>query len=155
VLIGVSVLVVIISGLYAKEQRDDLQRQLQRATLFKGMITAPEYGLVILNPDGNIVEWGKGAEKLFGWQAGQVDTKALDVVLDPTLPLREVNCWASRKDGQVIPVHFVAAAFNDDQGRYHATIFVAGHVTKPIVLPLNAAENQVTDLNTMVGWNDE
>lgn len=171
VLFGISILIVIVSGLYAKGQRDETQLQLQRATLFKGMITAPDYGLVILNPDGNIAEWGTGAEKLFGWQskevlyrnplflmpvrAGRVDTKALDVARDPTIPFREVNCWATRKDGQVIPVHFVAAAFKDDQGCYHATIFVAGHVLEPIVIPNVVADNQIIDLNTMAGWLDD
>jgi PAS domain S-box-containing protein len=171
VLIGLSVLVVIASGLYAWEQHGDMQRQMQRAELFKGMITAPDYGLDILNPNGDIVEWGEGAEKLFGWQArevlyrnplflmpviaGRVESKAIDVARDSGAPLREVNCWANRKDGQLIPVHFVAAAFKDTQGCYHATIFVAGHVDRPIVIPRDVGDNQVSDLNTMVGWTDE
>jgi PAS domain S-box-containing protein len=140
--------VTAISWQYAAEARNDILLQENRTQVFRDMIASTNYGLIVLDPDGLIYEWGPGAERIFGWQATEVLGKDPQFLMpevfraphryavgkishDLSRSLLELNCWAIHKDGSVIPVHFVASSIRNHRGFYHAALFIPGHTPFP------------------------
>lgn len=123
---------------YAYRARVVELSQAARTQLFRDMIATTDHGLIIINPDGRIVEWGPGAEKIFGWKADEVTGSKLDFLMGPAAwkthsaaiearkdapyahrSLVTVSCWAFCKDGSKVNVHVVVSSFKNHIGYYH------------------------------------
>lgn len=48
-----------------------------------GILAAIREGVVVLDAEGNVVEWLAGAKRMFGWTAGEMAGRNLDEVLQP------------------------------------------------------------------------
>jgi PAS domain S-box-containing protein len=91
-----------------------------------------DYALLLLDPDGLITNWNRGAEAIKGWTADEVVGRHFSVFYPPEaieagLPERELigaaaegrfedEGWRMRKDGTRFWANVVLTALRDDQG---------------------------------------
>jgi PAS domain S-box-containing protein len=103
----------------------------QRLALF--MDQAKDYGFVLLDPDGIIVEWSVGAEHLTGWTATEAVGQSITLIFTPEdravgAPEAELNTareagrspdvrWHLCKDGSRFFVDGVTSAVRDSNGK--------------------------------------
>ena len=152
VLVGVSLSVVAGSIWYAMDYKRDLIVKENKMQVLRDMIATTRYGFVVLNPEGKIVEWGPGAERLFGWMSAEVIGSPPDFLMpekfriahelamkkenyDFSRSLIEVDCWAYHKNGQLIPIHIVAASFRNHRGFYHVALFTPSDQVRQLQTP--------------------
>src|SRR5919112_1722371 len=65
--------------------------------------TTEDYGVILLDPDGRIRRWSNGAEKLFGYKAGEVEgTPAHEIFVPPDrhAGVPEVELQTAREQGR-------------------------------------------------------
>jgi len=149
VLMGLSSLMTVLAFAYALDARIENGKQEGRTVLFRSLIATTDHGLVVLDPSGHIIEWGPGAEQIFGWQSSEVigslptflmpekyrEMHARGMVkerYDMSRQLVDAECWAYKKDGTLIPVHIVASSFRNHIGYYHVALFTLLDNTKLI-----------------------
>jgi PAS domain S-box-containing protein len=141
-LLLLSVACVTGAAFYAKHTSDEAYRQQYRLQILRSMIATTDHGFVVLNPAGQIVEWGPGAAKIFGWSAAEVLGSSPDFMMPKeyranhhavlerqdgrfACNLVEVEGWAYTKDGRMIPIHVVVSSFKNHHGYYHVALFTA------------------------------
>jgi len=118
----------------SREKYRDLSRFLNSI-----LDSATEYAIMALDYAGKIIEFNKGAEKLFGWQEGEVlDKENISITILPE-DLRkdiqkdmsrrttmegvcELEMTRVRKNGDHFPAHTIITAITDPSGK--ATGFV-------------------------------
>ncbi|MDB6034007.1 MAG: domain S-box, partial [Verrucomicrobiales bacterium] len=97
-----------------KEAETALQEALETQRLI--VESARDFAIALLDPDGVVQQWNPGAEKVFGYSAGEMVGQKMDVIFTPEdraadMPSRELetalkeDCamderWHQRKDGQ-------------------------------------------------------
>lgn len=65
--------------------------------------TTEDYGIILLDPDGRIQRWSRGAERLFGYQAHEMEgTPAVDIFVPPDREagVPEVELETARQHGR-------------------------------------------------------
>ena len=152
--LGLSLCIVVGCALWALHVNNELERQAYRMQVLRDMVATTDHGLVVINPAGQIVEWGPGAESLFGWRSAEVMGSTLDFLMpmpycmqhkaalakrgDSTIKKRglvTVDCWAFHKDGHLIPVHVIVSSFFNHIGLYHvAMITPQDKVRNPVAV---------------------
>lgn len=90
-----------------------------------------DYGIFALDPDGTVASWNLGAERIKGWQAGDILGKHFSAFYPPetrdTLPARmldrarkegtaEDEGWRVRRDGSRFWANVVITALHDERG---------------------------------------
>lgn len=91
-------------GIDLTEQKAAEQREQQLSNAFRQMVNAVrEYAIFLLDPEGNIVTWNEGSERLKGYRADEVVGKSFSLFYPPEL--REANHSAeilklARENGQ-------------------------------------------------------
>ena len=110
------------------------QRDASVESRFQLLIEAViDYGIFILDPEGHIVSWNTGAEKIKGWRADEIIGKHFSVFYPPeaiergwpqeelrraTLNGRiEDEGWRVRKDGTRFWANVTITAVHDDSGQ--------------------------------------
>ena len=92
-----------------------------------------DYGIFILDPEGHIVSWNTGAEKIKGWRADEIIGQHFSVFYPPEANARgwpqeelrraalngriEDEGWRLRKDGTRFWANVTITAVHDDSGR--------------------------------------
>jgi len=59
----------------------------ERENLWRAILDAAPDAIITVNPNAEIIGWSKGAEKVFGYKAEEVQGKRLEIIMPP--PLRE------------------------------------------------------------------
>lgn len=161
-LLLVALTLALIAALYAKTAADEKAMYMDRVQLLRDMIATTDHGFVVLSPEQKIVEWGPGAEKIFGWDAYEVIGSDPDFMMPPeyrerhhkllakkdyefSRRLSEVDCWAYRKTGESIPVHVVVSSLHGDSGFYRVALFTRTDPQRvPVSQPAKEPETQRT-----------
>lgn len=163
--IGVSViaLAVMLGSLwFAFAARHTNIEQDRRLQMMRDVIATTDCAFIVVDKNGYIVEWGPGAETLFGWKqdevwgstlsflvAGPDKSKYITSLYNPPAQigvayrLTAMDCWMLRKDGVVLPVHVIASMFVDEVGTYYVALMSirsSGDIT--IVIPKPAVVKQ-------------
>lgn len=112
-----------------KRTQAALHRQEQRFQLF--IHAVQDYAMFMLDPDGYITTWNRGAERIKGYKASEIIGQHFSVFYPPGLrsemPKRaleiaareghyEVEAWRLRKDGSRFWASVVMTAIRDDSG---------------------------------------
>jgi len=124
---------------YAKVTRDVTEKkrtqeqQLESEVRFRHLVSSvKDYAIFLLSPEGNIVSWNEGAERLKGYKASEIIGQHFSnfyLKEDAGKPARELqiarssgSCedegWRVRKDGTVFWANVVITAIKDDAGRF-------------------------------------
>ena len=118
----------------SREKYRDISRFLNNV-----LDSATEYGIMALDFYGNIIEFNRGAEKVFGWKKGEVlNNKNISITILPedrrkeiqkemskrtrTEGVCELEMYRVRKNGKQFPAHTTITAIKDPSGK--ATGFV-------------------------------
>ena len=134
--------IVVLTLSYAVEYRQQGAAAMRREARLLEMLNAEEHAVVIIDDDGVIQDWGKGAERLFGWTDKEVEGGTLDFLMSPTdvamhhtaLAKRKqsstkeivtLECWAYHRDGRLIPIRAVVASFSNHKGYWHMAMLTA------------------------------
>lgn len=139
----------VVALLYGTRQREEVLIKESRLQVYRDMLAETSYAFIVLDPRGQIVEWGPGAERLFGWKRAEVTGRTPDFLMPPEFAkkhlaaiqrtnydfaktLTSVDCEAYHKDGHVIPIHVTASSFRNHVGFYHAALIApASAVNRP------------------------
>ena len=101
------------------------------------LVAAMADAVVYADAEGTIEVWNRGAERIFGFSAGEAIGRSLDIIIPANLRERHwhgfratlqtgrsrygagelLSVPATRKDGTRISVEFTIAPFTDDAGR--------------------------------------
>src|SRR5205823_5193719 len=92
-----------------------------------------DYAIFIVDPDGRIASWNRGAERIKGYTAGEIIGQHISVfypksAVDKHWPEHELDVakrlgrfedegWRVRKDGSLFWANVVVTAMRDDAGR--------------------------------------
>jgi PAS domain S-box-containing protein len=109
------------------------EKELQSEVRFRHLVsTVKDYAIFLLSPEGNIVSWNEGAERLKGYRANEIIGKHFSKFYgreDADKPDRELqiartsgSCedegWRLRKDGSRFWANVVITAIKDDAGNF-------------------------------------
>ncbi len=136
----ISMAVVVWAMWYGLEYRRDVLVRENQIQIFRDMLTTSQYGFAVLNPEGLIVEWGPGMERIFGWKASEVLGSTPEFMMPEeyraahnfamkkegfqlSRSLIEVDCFGYTKSGDILPIHIVAGSFKNHRGYYHMAFF--------------------------------
>jgi PAS domain S-box-containing protein len=113
------------------EAHDALRDVEERFRLLVDGVT--DYAIYMLDRDGNVVSWNKGAERLKGYTADEIIGRPVSVFFDqedvaagkPAAELvraaaegrLELEAWRVRRDGSRFWASVVVSALRDDEGR--------------------------------------
>jgi len=124
-----------------------------RSSAYFQMLYDSTYPFAMLDPDGLIVEWNKGAEDLFGWSAKEVIGSAPDFMMDPNVAckhrqaiervqdmdsykkVKHITCTARTKSGELVGIDATVRAIRDGTGWYSVAFFYRSDAAKPAPLP--------------------
>lgn len=117
-----------------------------------------DYAIIILDPEGYVLSWNKGAEQIKGYTAGEITGRHFSVFFtdeekaagEPERNLQrtketgrfEDEGWRVRKDGSRFWANVVYTALNDAEGR----LMGVGKVTRDLT-KRKAAEGEIQRLN--------
>lgn len=130
-----------------KELADSRERYRELSTFLNSILeSATQYAIMALDFKGRIMEFNKGAERLFGWSKQEVVGKENIGITIPaeqrekgiqkqiaartrTEGLCELEMERVRKDGSRFPAHSVVTAMADPQGRVSGFVEVVRDLT--------------------------
>lgn len=114
-------------------RRSDADRQLAEAPFRLFVECVQDYAIFMLDPDGRIISWNTGAERIMGYREGEVLGRHFSVVFTPdgrrhghpdeelAIARRdgryEVEAWRVRKDGSRFWANVVITAVFDERGQ--------------------------------------
>ena len=131
------------------------------------MLDLAQDAIFVLDLEGHITYWNNGAERVYGWRAGEVmGRKYLDLlargVMRPELQkilqvIRERGEWTGEleeigKDGNVIVVHGRANLVRDAQGKPSSILIINTDITQKKRLETQTLRSQrMESLGTLAG----
>jgi PAS domain S-box-containing protein len=154
--------------------RDITQRKLAQDALrhseerFRLIVSnATDYAILMLDPDGTIISWNEGAERIKGYRAEEIigqhfsrfyppeqvsGGKPASELLEAAINGRsEEEGWRVRKDGSFFLAHVVITALRDEKGRLRGF----GKITRDITERKQAEEHLVQTVAELKRSNDE
>jgi PAS domain S-box-containing protein len=148
-----------------KRVEDALRRSEERFRLMAAGVK--DYANLMLDPEGLVVSWNEGAERIKGYRADEVLGQSFsrfypaDEICDgiPALELAEAKKngrfegegWRIRKDGSRFLAHVVITALRDDKGQLRGF----GTITRDITEGRKSAENLEKTMVELKRSNDE
>ena len=148
-----------------KRVEDALRRSEERFRLMAAGVK--DYANLMLDPEGLVVSWNEGAERIKGYRADEVLGQSFsrfypaDEIRDgiPALELAEAKKngrfegegWRIRKDGSRFLAHVVITALRDDKGQLRGF----GTITRDITEGRKSAENLEKTMVELKRSNDE
>jgi PAS domain S-box-containing protein len=118
------------------------------AWLAQAVVREAAEAVVVSDPDGIIRLWNRGAERVFGYQAAEVLSRSLDLIIPEKLRERHwagyrktmatgqtrygdtlLRVPATHRDGRRLSIEFSVALLRDDAGRTAAISAVMRDVT--------------------------
>ncbi len=81
---------------------------------------AKDYAMVLLDPEGRITSWNRGAERILGWREGEVMDQPIDLIFTPEdraagVPARELE--RARAEGRAMDLRW---HLKEDGSRFYA-----------------------------------
>lgn len=127
----------------AIQQKEELRASEERFRLLVDGVR--DYALFMLDPDGRIVSWNAGAERIKGWSADEVIGRHVSLFYtredrENGLPQREMELaaiqgrcqeegWRVCKDGSIIRAEVIITALRDADGRLRGFAKITRDVT--------------------------
>ena len=108
------------------------------------IVATSDDAIVAKTPDGIVTDWNRGAEMVFGFSAGEIIGKSIDILLPPELAQQEKEILGRlergeqiehfetrrrRKDGQIIDVSLTVSPLRDRAGRLVGASKIARDIT--------------------------
>jgi PAS domain S-box-containing protein len=144
-LLFVTGLLAVLLGYYfhvARANEQAMRRALQQAESWKSLVDDMQMAIVVCDEQGIITQWSTGAERLLGHKAEDVVGAELSLLIPPDRykyhargfkdPARrkrladgeilQVDGYALRADGEIIPVHLWLSAVTNGCVRYVAQV---------------------------------
>lgn len=122
-----------ISALRARSAESEHRAELRADELNLLIDGAAGYAIYMLDPEGRVVLWNEGAERLKGWTAEEIVGKPSDLFYPPAAledgkPQRDLETarlkgklekedWRVRKDGSEFLAHVTITALHDPSGQ--------------------------------------
>ena len=110
-------------------------------TKFRSVVQSATDGIILANSDGNIIQWNKGAQEIFGYAEQEVLSKPLTMLMpesyreahhhgveriraggEPHIIGRTVEMHGLRKDGTVFPIGLSLASWRSDGANFYSGI---------------------------------
>ncbi len=127
-----------------------------------------DYAIFLLDPDGRVVSWNAGAERIKGYTAREVIGQSFSVFYPPDVvasghPQRELETarrdgrfeeegWRVRKDGSLFWANVVITALSDSSGRHQGFLKITRDLTgQRRVEALELAERRMNEFLAMLG----
>jgi PAS domain S-box-containing protein len=127
-----------------------------------------DYGIFMLDPEGNVASWNNGAQRIKGWTADEIIGKHFSVfypkeAVDSGWPAHELAIakregrfedegWRVRKDGTRFWANVVISAVRDEGGVLRGFAKVTRDLTeKKRVEELEEAEKRINEFLAMLG----
>ncbi len=148
------------------------ERYRELSTFLNSILeSATQYAIMALDFKGQIMEFNKGAERLFGWSKQQVVGKEnIAITIPPeeiergiqkkiaartrTEGLCEIEMERVRKDGSRFPAHSVVTAMMDPEGRISGFVEIVGDLTRRRLLEKELRETKEFLENVMASSVD-
>ncbi|MDI1354180.1 MAG: PAS domain S-box protein [bacterium] len=123
---------------------DQLMEFSKKGSLSKLIIDSSDDAIDTQSLDGIITSWNKGAEKIYGYKAGEILGKNSSILLSPDQPneliehaqqIREnqtvphYETKRIRKDGQLTDVSLALSAIHDEQGKVIGIATISRDIT--------------------------
>jgi PAS domain S-box-containing protein len=122
----------------------------ERATLFENIVRDAADAIVYADAEGMIRFWNAGAERIFGYAAGEANSQSLDIIIPEKLRARHWEGFrqvmqtgesrygagdllavpAQRKDGTRLSVEFTVVPMHDASGRMVGMAAILRDVTQ-------------------------
>jgi PAS domain S-box-containing protein len=127
-----------------------------------------DYGIFMLDPDGKVASWNRGAERIKGWRADEIigrhfSTFYTQDAIDHGWPQHELSVarregrfedegWRVRKDGSRFWANVVISAVKDDSGTLRGFAKVTRDLTeRKRIEELEVAERRINEFLAMLG----
>ncbi len=151
------------------DPRGDDEAALLRADGFHLVVEAVrDYAIFLLDPNGRVLSWNAGAERIKGYTASEIIGQSFSVFYPPEVaarghPERELEMarregrfeeegWRVRKDGSVFWANVVITALTDSAGRHQGFLKITRDLTgQRRVEALELAEQRVNEFLAMLG----
>lgn len=155
-----------------RELADSRERYRELSTFLNSILeSATQYAIMALDFKGNIMEFNKGAENLFGWSKQEVVGKEnIAITIPPeerekgiqkqiasrtrTEGLCELEMERVRKDGSRFPAHSVVTAMADPHGRISGFVEIVRDLTRRRLLERQLRETKEFLENVMASSVD-
>ncbi len=127
-----------------KKMEEALRESEERVRLMVEGVA--DYAIFMLDPDGRVASWNRGAERIKGYQANEIIGKHFSVFYPPediasgktdrelkeavTKGQCEVEGWRLRKDGSRFLANVVITALRDQEGKLRGFSKIARDVTQ-------------------------
>lgn len=126
-------------------ERQVLEEQLREANEeMQAIIDSSPAAIFALDPDYKVTLWNAAAERIFGYQAKDVQGQETPLVtaedwaafedafsrVSAGEVLRQVDAIKRRKDGAEIEIRFSAAPLHDRMGQFRGVMYVAEDITR-------------------------
>ncbi|MGO9311292.1 MAG: PAS domain S-box protein [Syntrophobacteraceae bacterium] len=99
-------------------------RELEARSLLACIVESSDDAIIGTTLDGIIVSWNRGAEKMYGYRAGEVVGKPVSILLPSDLPEDQSNIFDSvRRGGRVD--HYETTRNRKDGKKVHVSLFVS------------------------------
>jgi PAS domain S-box-containing protein len=160
-----------------RESRDELERRVYQQTwelrqneeTFRLLVEGiQDYAIFMLDPDGKIVSWNKGAQSIYGYAAGEIVGQTVSCFYSPdaierkqaqqllALAKAQGRCedegWRARKDGTRFWANVVLTALYDHAGGFRGFAKVTRDMTEPKrIESLEQRERQTNEFLAMLG----
>ncbi len=134
------------------------RRQAETEARRRGeLLDAVDAAVIATDVDGRIVEWNKGAERLYGWTAGETSGRQADEFTigpaDPALraeigaALDDAGSWSGRyetrrRDGSRIPTFVRNVLTHSEDGRGPGMIGVSMDITEQVQAEVEAVRSR-------------
>jgi len=127
-----------------------------------------DYGIFMLDPDGKVASWNRGAERIKGWRADEIVGRHFSVfytqdAIDRGWPQHELSVarregrfedegWRVRKDGSRFWANVVISAVRDRAGTLRGFAKVTRDLTeRKRIEELEVAERRINEFLAMLG----
>jgi PAS domain S-box-containing protein len=121
----------------------ELHRVREQAFLRAALLDELDVAVMATDLDHRIISWNAGAERLYGWSAGDALGRRADELMlssgtsiDPAIGARlaggrwEGECDSRRKDGSIFPAYFRINIVPDREGRDSAVVWVSMDISE-------------------------
>lgn len=113
----------------------DLQRAMAESARLAALVTSADDAIIAESPEGVVLDWNQGAERLYGWSAAEMLGRSIDAIIPEEdravrrdlreraaagVVMRGLECVIVNKNGGRIPVSLTLSPIGDEAGSVSA-----------------------------------